>query len=123
MGMSGDQIQFSQVKIDGRFGVSDRERAREQTVLVDMDLTLDFARAAATDDPAETVAYSEVVRTIQAVADGGEHRLMETYAHECAAKILESYPQVQTVAIRVRKPQPASPGQMAWVGVEIQRSR
>jgi dihydroneopterin aldolase len=122
MRMGKDEIQLSQVKVDGRFGVSDRERAREQTLLVDLALRFDIARAAETEDLAATISYSEVVRAIQGLADEREYRLMETFAAHCAAKVLAAFP-VESVVVRVRRPQPASIGQMAFAGVEIERSR
>ena len=120
--MAGDQIFLSHLKVDGKFGVSERERRREQTLDVDVTLTLDVSCAAATDDVADAVSYSDVSHMVVALADERQYNLLETFAVACAEKILASFP-VTGVKVRVRKSHPLSSGFVEWAGVEVERSK
>ncbi len=120
--MSGDQIQISQLKVDGKFGVSERERRHEQTLLIDLTMMFDTSRAAASDDLADTVSYTEVARAIMDMAAAREYKLIEKFASDCAALVLKTYP-VSSIRVKVRKPNPSGRAYMNYAAVEIERSR
>ena len=120
--MTGDQIFLSQLKVDGKFGVSDSERHRERTVLVDVVLTLDLSRAGVSDDLADTIGYSQVARVILELAETREYHLLEKFCADCADTILATFPATH-VKIRARKERPSGAVYLAWAGVEIERSK
>ena len=85
-------------------GVKPRERIDKQEVVLNLTLDVDIADAAASDDVADTVDYSEVAaRVIEHVEQAGCF-LLETLAVSVADTILEGFPRVQAATVTIDKP-------------------
>jgi len=50
-------------------------------------------------------------------------RLIESVAEAVAAAVLETFPEVAGVRVRVKKPRAPVPGHFTWMAVEIKRTR
>jgi dihydroneopterin aldolase len=98
-----DRIFLSELKIDTIIGIWEWERRIRQTVVVDLEMSADIARAAATDDVADTLNYKSVAKRIQDFVAGSEFQLVETLAERIAAIIREEF-KVAWVKVRVNKP-------------------
>ena len=98
-----DRIFLSELKIDTIIGIWEWERRIRQTVVVDLEMSADIARAAATDDVADTLNYKSVAKRIQDFVAGSEFQLVETLAERIAAIIREEF-EVAWVKVRVNKP-------------------
>ena len=72
-----DTILLAGMRFEGIHGVSDAERAFPQLLEVDLEVTLDLSRAAASDELADTLDYGELVEACQRVVEQGSHRLLE----------------------------------------------
>lgn len=99
-------------------GVDVHEREEPQTVLIDVDLACDAARAAARDDLADAVNYRSVAKAALAFASSSRFRLVETLAERLAEHLMATCG-VPWVRLRVSKP-----GAVRFsrdVGVEIER--
>ena len=70
-----------------RVGVTAKERAKPQDLLVDVEVSLAPARLGARDDLDTTVDYAELAARAQAVAARDEYRLVETLAERIAVAI------------------------------------
>jgi dihydroneopterin aldolase len=92
------------LRIECVIGVYPEERARTQTILVDVELDYDFAAAAASDDIQSAVDYAAVSRSVRALAEHGQFQLIETLAEQAAAMLLAQPGLVQAVRVEVRKP-------------------
>lgn len=115
-------IQLRALRFEARHGVLPEEHRNPQPFLVDVDLGLDTAAAAAADDLALTVDYAEVHRRVARVVEGPHRRLIETLAHQLAAELLHAFP-VDWVRVRVAKPAAPLPGPAEGAAVEVWRSR
>ena len=89
-------------------------------MVIDIELPVDCARAAETDEVANTVDYKRVAKRVIAFVEGSEFKLVETLAHRAAMIVLEEF-SLAWVRISVNKPG-AIRGSRD-VGVSIERTR
>jgi dihydroneopterin aldolase len=113
-----DKIFLDELKVDTIIGIWEWERRIRQTVVIDLEMSADIARAAATDDVADTLNYKSVAKRIQSFVAESSFQLVETLAERIAAIIREEF-DVAWVKVRVNKPG-AIRGSKA-VGVSIER--
>jgi dihydroneopterin aldolase len=113
-----DKIFLDELKVDTVIGIWEWERRIRQTVVIDLEMSADIARAAATDDVADTLNYKSVAKRIQSFVAESSFQLVETLAERIAAIIREEF-EVAWVKVRVNKPG-AIRGSKA-VGVSIER--
>jgi len=113
-----DKIFLDELKVDTVIGIWEWERRIRQTVVIDIEMSADIARAAATDDVVDTLNYKSVAKRIQGFVADSSFKLVETLAERIAAIIREEF-DVAWVRVRVNKPG-AIRGSKA-VGVLIER--
>jgi dihydroneopterin aldolase len=113
-----DKIFLDELKVDTIIGIWEWERRIRQTVVIDIEMSADIAKAAATDDVADTLNYKSVAKRVQSFVAESSFQLVETLAERIAAIIREEFG-VAWVKIRVNKPG-AIRGSKA-VGVLIER--
>lgn len=98
-----DKIFLSELKIDTIIGIWEWERRIRQTVVIDLEMSADIAKAAATDEVADTLNYKLVAKRIQEFVADSSFQLVETLAERIAAIIREEFG-VAWVKVRVNKP-------------------
>ena len=113
-----DKIFLDELKVDTIIGIWEWERRIRQTVVIDLEMSADIARAAATDDVADTLNYKSVAKRIKGFVADSSFQLVETLAEQIAAIIRDEF-DVAWVKVRVNKPG-AIRGSKA-VGVLIER--
>ena len=116
------RIELRGLRVRGHHGVYDFERAEGQDFLIDVELELDLATAAASDDVADTVHYGELAERLATVVAGEPVNLVETLADRLLAVCLEDR-RVQAATVTVHKPQAPIPHEFADVAVTLHRSR
>ena len=117
-----DRIELRGLRVRGNHGVYDFERAEGQDFLIDVTLALDLAKAAVTDDVADTVHYGDLAEKLVAVVAGEPVNLIETLAERLVAICLEDA-RVGAATVTVHKPQAPIPHEFADVAVTIHRTR
>lgn len=117
-----DEIVLTGVRAFGRHGVYEHERREGQEFVVDVTLYLSTARAAASDDVAQTVHYGEVAQRVVEIVGGEPLNLIETLASRIADDLLTRDP-VRMVAVTVHKPHAPIPVPFGDVAVTIRRAR
>ena len=113
-----DKIFLSELKVDTIIGIWEWERRIRQTVVIDLEMSADIARAAASDEVADTLNYKLVAKRIQGFVADSSFQLVETLAERIAGIIRDEF-DVAWVKVRVNKPG-AIRGSKA-VGVLIER--
>ena len=112
---------ISIVDLEVRFhiGVTRKERARPQRLLLTVDMSHDFSSAAADDQVTQTIDYFKVAQRILKLGEGRSWKLIEKLATDVANLVLnEFYP--TSVTVRVKKfPIP----QAGHVAVSLTRRR
>ncbi len=108
-----------------RIGVTTRERSAPQDLVVDVEVNMTPAALGAPDALHETTDYAEIADLAQAVAAGGEYRLIETLAERIAVAVAgpvddqETRKRIDSLRVRVSKPGAARELGLAEVGAEI----
>jgi dihydroneopterin aldolase len=118
-----DHIYLSNMTFEVHIGAGDGERADEQPIEIDVDMTVDLQAAGAADDLEKTVDYGAVFRLCQQVAEGRPYRLLEALAERLAGEILAVESAVQSVVVTVRKPGVPIDGVLDYAGVRVERAR
>lgn len=118
----GDLIRLTGVRARGFHGVFEHERREGQDFVVDVVMSVDLARAGASDDLAHTVHYGEVAADVVAVVEGEPRDLIETVAEEIAAVVLRR-PLVESVEVTVHKPQAPVGVPFGDVAVVVRRAK
>jgi 7,8-dihydroneopterin aldolase/epimerase/oxygenase len=116
----GDRIFLRGLQVECIIGFIEWERRIKQTVVIDIELPVDCAKAAETDEVGSTVDYKRVAKRIIAFVEASEFKLVESLAHKIAMTVLEEF-DLAWVKLSVNKPG-AIRGSRD-VGVSIQRTR
>ncbi|MEY2854335.1 MAG: hypothetical protein RL030_1467 [Pseudomonadota bacterium] len=115
-----DTVFLRGLAVDTTIGFFEWERHVRQTVVIDLEIPVDCARAAATDDVADTTDYKRIAkRTVQFVNESS-FKLVETLAHRLAATLLEEF---DIAWIRLELNKPGAIRGSRDVGVKIERHR
>ena len=118
-----DRILLHQMQFEGRHGVGEEERSLPQVIELDVELTADLRQAGKADDLEQTVNYSQVFKHCRAIVEEQSFHLLEAIAEAVAADLLDSFPRIESVLVRVRKPGVPIDGVLEYAGVEIARDR
>ena len=115
-----DKIFIHALKTETIVGIFDWERQVKQTVIMDIELSADIAKAARSDSIDDTLNYKGVAKRVLAFVDESSFHLVETLAQHVAMLILEEFG-VQWVNVTLSKPG-AIRGSRD-VGVMLERTR
>ena len=117
---SGDRIFLRGLTSECIIGFIDWERRVKQTVVLDLELPVDCARAAASDEVADTLDYKKVAKRVLAYVAASECKLVETLAHRLALMILAEF---GLPWVRLSLNKPGAIRNSRDVGVVIERTR
>ena len=115
--MTPDKLIIKDLVAECRIGVLDAEQATPQPIWVDLELAVDAADAASTDDVARAVDYACVVTTVRDQMQRKPYRLLETLAEDVAGVTLRTF---GVHEVRVTAKKRALPG-LDFAGIEIVR--
>jgi dihydroneopterin aldolase len=115
-----DIIYLKDLRIDTIIGIYDWERRTRQTIILDIEMGADIAKAAKTDDIEDTLNYKAVAKRIISFVENSEYQLVETLAQRIAEIILDEF-NVSWLRLTLNK-QGAVRG-VRDVGVIIERGR
>jgi 7,8-dihydroneopterin aldolase/epimerase/oxygenase len=117
-----DKILISSIDCVAAIGVTPEERTIRQRLSIDIELSLDAAKAAQGDSLKDTIDYSKVATLVMEVCRSRDFHLIETLSELLASRILSGFPTPQ-VRVLVRKISPVVEPRVAHVAIEIVRSR
>ena len=118
-----DRIRLKGLALFPKLGVTAWEKEGVQRVAADVDLLLDLKEAAEKDSISVAVDYEKVCALCASVAKGRKFHLVESLTRELAGAILDAFPRVSRVVVRVRKTSLPFDAHLDWVEVEMERSR
>ena len=116
----GDRIFLHGLAVECIIGFIEWERRTKQTIVLDVEMPVDCARAAATDDVADTLDYKRVAKRLISFVEQSEFKLVESLAHRAALIVLEEFG-VEWVRLSVNKP--GAIRHSKDVGVAVMRTR
>ena len=115
-----DKIVVDKAPVAARIGCTEEERRNEQRLEVDLELHVQIGDAARTADLGHTVCWVHLTDVLKEFTQGREWVLLEEYTEALARRILDEFPLVASLSLRVWK---FPPGIARRVAVEIQRDR
>jgi dihydroneopterin aldolase len=117
---SSDRIFLRGLAVDCIIGFIDWERRVKQTVVIDLEMSIDCRNAAIRDDVADTLNYKSVAKRLISFVQESKFNLVETLVERIAQLVLAEFG-VEWVRITLSKPG-AIRGSRD-VGVTIERTR
>lgn len=86
-----DIIYLKDLRIDTVIGIYDWERQTRQTIILDIEMATDIAKAARTDHIDDTLNYKAVAKRIMTFVGESEFQLVETLAEKIAEILLDEF--------------------------------
>lgn len=106
------------LRIETVIGIYDWEKEIKQPVVLDLEMSADVARAAATDRIEDALNYKAISKRLKQFVGEGRFELVETLAERCAEIVREEFG-VRWVRLRLDKVGAVSDA--VGVGVVIER--
>ena len=98
-----DTIFISELKVKTKLGVPEWERMIAQTIILDIEIGYDLAKACKSDAIADTIDYGAVVARIHSTLKEDSFQLVEALAEHVCQLILKEFGALN-VKIKVAKP-------------------
>ena len=117
-----DSIRLTGLRIFAHHGVLDFERENGQEFIIDLEIAVDLAPAAASDDVTKTIHYGELAEAVYAAVQADAVDLIETVAERVAAIAL-GYERALQVTVTIHKPAAPIAVPFGDVSVTITRNR
>ncbi len=118
-----DVIKLDRMKIYAFHGVYDKEKRDGQEFYVSVTMGLDLKKAGTSDKLGKTINYGEIAGIVEETFTESSYDLIEAAAEAVVEAILTEKKSVQTVTVRVSKPNAPIDADFEDVYVEITRSR
>lgn len=118
-----DKIVIEGLEVFANHGVYPEETALGQKFVVSLTLYADLSRAGATDDLGASIDYGNVCHAADAYLREHTFKLIEAAAEGLAGHLLDRYPALVGLRVRLEKPWAPIALPLATVAVEIERVR
>lgn len=97
------RLLISELRVEGFHGVREDERTSGNEFSIDIEIQGDFGRAIATDRIEETVDIDDVVALVRQVNRQHQYYLIESFADAIGRNLLQRFPTLSAVVVRVTK--------------------
>ena len=98
-----DRIFLSEMKIETTVGIWEWEKRIKQQVIIDIEMSADIKKAAATDQIEDTLNYKAVAKSVRKLVEESSFQLVETMAEKIAELVIGEH-NVSWVRVKVNKP-------------------
>ncbi len=115
-----DKVFIKGLHIQTTIGFFQWEKEIKQTLVIDVAMAWDTAKAAISDELAKTLDYAEISTAIETFANNNPVDLLETLAERMAAFLMAQY-QIPWLQLKIGKP--GAVHNADTVGVEIERGQ
>ncbi|MBF9232325.1 dihydroneopterin aldolase [Microvirga alba] len=118
-----DTIILTRLALYAHHGVFAEEARLGQRFYVSLTCSLDLKNAGQADDYHQSVCYAKLAKLVHDLGTTRRFHTIEGLAEAIAGGVLEGFERVQSVIVRVEKPEAPVPFILDSVAVEIRRSR
>ena len=116
-------IRIKNATFYGYHGVLSEEQSVGGKFEADVDIYTNFSEAAKKDSLKQTIDYQKVYSFMYKLALEKKYYLIEALATNIADELIKKFPQIEKVAVRVRKHNPPMGGVVDSVEVEVIKGR
>ena len=121
--LTSARIEICGIELIGFHGYYDAERTKGNRFSIDLRAEGDFYTSCLSDRLEETIDYSQMVQVVRDVNRARNHLLIESFADEIANAMLERFPRMQKIAVRVEKLHPMGLGRVRCAAIELEKER
>ena len=100
-----DKIILSNLGFYAYHGVLEAEKVLGQKFFIDAELLLDTKEAGKSDDLTKSVSYADVYEIIKDITENKRFDLIEALAETIAKEVVDSHSMIQSIMVRVKKPE------------------
>jgi len=118
-----DRIFLKGLLVHAHHGLLSHESEVGQRFVIDLDLTIDLSRAAASDHLTDTVSYADVAEVTLSTFKARNFNLLEAAAGAVADALLAAFAPIEAVTVTVHKPHAPIAAIFDDVGVVMTRGR
>jgi dihydroneopterin aldolase len=118
-----DKIIIEDLQVYAHHGVAQEEKALGQMFTVSIELSVDLDLAAKTDDLNKTISYAKVCDEIQKVLQSKPYSLIEAAALQVIEHLFMTYPTIEAITVRLKKPWAPMGHHLKYAAVELHRKR
>ncbi|SNZ08323.1 dihydroneopterin aldolase [Cohaesibacter gelatinilyticus] len=118
-----DRIILRDLAFFAYHGVYQEEANLGQRFYFDLDCYLDLRPAGETDDEHQTVRYDHIAKRVETIVTKQRFNLIEALAEAVARDLLSNMDKLQSLRLKVRKPEAPIPAIVKDIAVEITRAR
>ena len=116
-----DKIILSNLGFYGYHGVLEAEKILGQKFFIDAELYLNTKEAGKNDDLTKSVSYADVYEIIKDITENRRFDLIEALAEIIASEVLNKFKLINSIMVRVKKPEAPVNGIYDYFAVEIRR--
>ena len=98
-----DRIFLSEMKIETTGGIWEWEKRIKQQVIIDIEMSADIKKAAASDQIEDTLNYKAVAKSVRKLVEESSFQLVETMAEKISELVIGEH-NVSWVRVKVNKP-------------------
>jgi 7,8-dihydroneopterin aldolase/epimerase/oxygenase len=116
-----DRIAIRGLRVQAHVGVTPEERAREQTLVIDVEISTDLSRSSYSDELEDTIDYSAAVSRVADAVRSTSSSLLEHLAAEVAS-VVSRMDGVRGVTVEISKDPPPVSESVEAISVTIERA-
>ena len=118
----GGHVVIERLEFHSRCGVTPEERARPQSLALDLELDCLLEAAGLSDDLVHTIDYAKVAQRVVDIGTLQESQLLETLAERLMAALFDEF-SIDHIKLWLRKLHPPISYVTRSVGISIERTR
>jgi 7,8-dihydroneopterin aldolase/epimerase/oxygenase len=92
------------IDVECTIGVTERERATKQRIVINLKLNVDFGKVAVSDAIRDSIDYRAVAKRVIAECEKSSFHLVETLAAHLSRMIFSEFAEIEKVVMEVWKP-------------------
>ena len=121
--LTSAHIEVCGIEVIGFHGYYDVERTKGNHFLIDLRAEGDFHSCLESDRLEESIDYSKMVQVVRDVNRAKDNLLIESFADRIANALLDGFPRMQKIAVRVEKLHPMGLGRVRCAAIELEKER
>ena len=116
-----NRISIVDLEITCIIGILPAERTKEQTLLLDIYLDVDFGDSNIADDINETIDYTKIAEMATQLGISKKYKLIESFCYDLNNLFLDTFKIIQQSKITVKKPNAIPKAKYAAFSMEKSR--
>ena len=118
-----DKIIVKNLKIYAYHGVNPEEKISGQLFAFDIECNLSLIKPCVSDSVDDTVSYAKVIKNVKKTVLSEKNDLLERVCQRISDSLFNEFEQIDSVKIRMMKPEAPINADFDYVAVEIERER